>query len=383
MASLSKEIKEKAMKIGFIVNPIAGMGGSVGLKGTDGEAVLNHAIFLGAKPRAPKRGADFMDNLCQETDLKTHFFLCYGGQMGADILAHFPVHYRVIGEFKHSRSSSEDTRLAAQKMKQEGVDILVFGGGDGTARDIYEAVGQSLPVIGLPLGVKIHSGVFAITPKHGAKLVSTFLKHPQMALELREVMDIDEDAFREGHLSAKLYGYMKVPFDEGNLQKMKMGGSGSQAAAIKDIGTYVANTMERDVTYLIGPGSSTQGILEALCQEGSLLGVDAVLNGQVVGKDLNENQILDQIGPGRFRIVVSVIGNQGYIFGRGNQQFSPKILKMAGKENIMVVATSQKIADLGGRALLVDTGEEETDEMLRGFYRVIYGEDAVYIYECR
>jgi len=276
-------------RIGFIVNPIAGMGGAVGLKGTDGKETLKRAIALGAKPIAPLRAKIFLSHLKK---LQCNFhILAAAGEMGENEARDLGLEYTPIGEPKEETDSS-DTKRAAELMKKSGIDLLVFCGGDGTARDIMDVIGLKLPVLGVPTGVKMHSAVFALNPKAAAEITMRFLMYG-LPLREAEVMDVDEDAFRQGRLSAKLYGYMLVPFEPNYIQGVKMAA----------------------------------------------------------------------------RIIVTPIGGQGFIFGRGNQQISPKVIRRVGIENIIVICTKSKLQSI--QALRVDTGDSELDERIRGRMDVI------------
>jgi predicted polyphosphate/ATP-dependent NAD kinase len=353
--------KVSAKIVGFIVNPIAGMGGAVGLKGTDGKTILEKAVALGAKPIAPARAESFLSEL---KPLKEKIRLIVGaGSMGEDEAKNCGFQCEVLGERKRE-TSAEDTIKIAREIKEIGADILVFCGGDGTAHDIFKAVDTSLPVLGVPTGVKMHSAVFAVNPKAAAKILAAFL-FEGLPLKEVEVMDVDEEAFRKGRVSAELYGYMLVPYEPLLIQGAKMASPitenelRNQAA----IAIYIIENMQPDVIYIMGPGTTTRTIADLLDAEKTLLGVDLFCNKKIIVKDANEKQILEHIHGKKAQIIVTPIGGQGFIFGRGNQQISPKVLRQVGLENIIAAATKSKLENL--KSLRVDTGDPSLDDELR------------------
>ena len=354
-------------KIGLIVNPIAGMGGSVGLKGTDGE-MRRRALALGARPVAPGRAREFLDCLsCRE-----HICLLLApGSMGADYLDGADVETRVVGELR-GETSPDDTARLAREMLGHGVELLVFVGGDGTARDICDSIGTRVPVVGVPSGVKVYSAAFANSVHGAASLVDAYVDGADLAEE--EVLDIDEEAFRHGVLDARLYGYLLVPRIEEHLQggKEASGSGGSPLENKREIGEYVAEEMSPDMLYLLGPGTTVKAITDVLNLDKTLLGVDAVFDGRAAGADLNEQSILGLLDryPSRC-IVVTPLGGSGFIFGRGNRQFTPRVIRRVGRENIMVVANRDKLAQL--ECLRVDTDDTELNRELSGYIDVITG----------
>jgi predicted polyphosphate/ATP-dependent NAD kinase len=258
-------------------------------------------------------------------------------------------------------------------MAAQDVDLILFAGGDGTARDICDAIGQRTTALGIPAGVKIHSGVYAVTPKSAGEVAAMFLEGKLRTTREAEVMDIDEDAFRNGVLTAKLYGYLLVPEEKRFVQSVKSGAARAEAQSLHAIAVDVIAGMNEDDYYIIGPGTTTRAIMERLGLKNTLLGVDIILNKQLVINDATERQLLDHIQGKRAKIVVTAIGGQGHLFGRGNQQISPSVIRMVGKENIIVIATKEKLISLSARPLLVDTGDEELDQELAGYIRVTTG----------
>jgi predicted polyphosphate/ATP-dependent NAD kinase len=263
-------------------------------------------------------------------------------------------------------------------MQRLAVDLLLFAGGDGTARDIYEAVGLDLPVLGIPAGVKIHSAVYATSPRSAGDLAALYLQGQVEGLREAEVMDIDEEAFRQGALSAMLHGYMKIPYRTGLVQSQKVPSIGEAAACC----AIAADLVEKmgaagdGILYIIGPGTTTRAIAEELGLEKTLLGVDVFLNRRVVARDANEAvllALLHEHGQGKSKIIVTPIGGQGYLFGRGNQQISSRVIQQVGRENIIVVSTPDKLHALGSQPLLADTGDRTVDEMLSGYFMVMTG----------
>jgi predicted polyphosphate/ATP-dependent NAD kinase len=360
-------------KLGLIVNPIAGMGGKVGLKGSDGQEILNKARELGAKPESPRRAIETLKKItCVKDNIE---LITYPYEMGEDETRECGFNPVVIGSIKRGNTTSQDTENAAREMLRLKVDLILFVGGDGTARNIYNAIGNSIPALGVPAGVKMHSAVYATSPQNAGNLVVIYLKENPSAIRLREaeVMDIDEQAFRENRLSAKLYGYLKVPYERSLVQSPKVGSASGEEAAVDAIVSFVISNMQYDYLYIIGSGTTTKAIMKKLGLKYTLLGIDAVYQKKLVGLDLNEEQLLKLIEGKKAKIVVTVIGGQGYIFGRGNQQISAKVIKKIGKENIIVIATTNKILTLQGNPLLVDTGDDEVNKMLTGYTKVITG----------
>ena len=356
-------------KIGLIVNPVAGMGGKVGLKGTDGRETFERALRLGARPVAPARAVEALKSLAGMRD-ELEIITC-PGEMGESEAIGAGLKADVIGRIGEG-TNAEDTKRAAREMVEKGVDILLFAGGDGTARDVCGAIDREVIVLGIPTVVKMHSAVFAIGAKHAGEIVLRYLGgDPLVSVHDAEVMDIDEEAFRMNRLSARLYGFLKVPYCEFLVQDAKAGSLDWERGALEGIEQEIIDGMEEGCFYIVGPGTTTIGLVERFGYEKTLLGVDIIYDKKLVARDVNEKEILETIDTRRAKIIVTVIGGQGFIFGRGNQQISAEVIRKVGKENIMVVATKGKILSLKGRPLLVDTGDEEVNMMLRGYMRVI------------
>ena len=353
--------------VGFIVNPIAGMGGAVGLKGTDGKAILERAIILGAKPIAPARAESFLSEL---KPFKGRIRLIVGTRgMGEDEARNCGFACTTLGNRKNE-TTAEDTMEVARRILDAGADLLVFCGGDGTARDTLNAVDTNLPVLGVPTGVKMHSAVFAVGPRAAARIAMEFLWE-ELPLREAEVMDVDEEAFREGRVSARLYGYVLTPYEPSLIQGAKMASPMTESEMRNQaaIAIYVIENMKPDVVYIIGPGTTTRTIGDLLDAKKTLLGVDLFCNKKLVAKDVNEKRILEKIKGKTAQIIVTPIGGQGFIFGRGNQQISPVVIRQVGQDNVVVIAAEGKLRSL--KSLRVDTGDPSLDDTLRGHIKVI------------
>jgi predicted polyphosphate/ATP-dependent NAD kinase len=362
---LNEDDSEKTL--GFIVNPIAGMGGAVGLKGTDGKDILKKAINLGAEPVAPARAESFLSKL--KTTQKDVRLIVGAGLMGETEARKHGYACKVFGK-KRRQTSNEDTVETAKRIVEEGVDLLIFCGGDGTARDVLNAVDKQVPVLGVPTGVKMHSAVFAVDPKAAARISSRFLRK-QLPLWEAEVMDIDEEAFRRGRVSARLHGYLLTPYEPTLIQVAKMASPMTKSDLRNQaaLAVYVIETMKPDVVYIVSAGTTTRTIGDLLDEKKTLLGVDLFCNKKIIAKDVNEKQILEKIKDKAAKIIVTPIGGQGFIFGRGNQQISPAVIRQVGIDNIIVIATENKMKNL--KSLKVDTGDTELDAEFRGTINVV------------
>ncbi len=361
-------------KLGLVVNPIAGIGGRVGLKGSDGADIQKKALELGAVPQSLNRAVQALERVTLiKDDLK---IVTYPTKMGEDAAKECGFAPIVIGSIKKDETTAEDTMNAAEEMLRLDVDLLLFAGGDGTAKDIYTAIGEEIVVLGIPAGVKVHSAVFAVSSRSAGDLAVLYFQK-RCGIREAEVMDVDEEALRQGIVSAKLYGYLRIPFEKRLIQGVKTPSSGGDMEAIA---CEVVDRMKGDYLYVIGPGTTTRAITSKLGLKKTLVGVDVVSKGELVGIDVNEAQLLKLLEKRNAKIIITPIGGQGHIFGRGNQQISPEVIKKMGRDNIIVVATPEKINSLRGRPFLVDTGDPTVDRMLSGYIRVItgYNEEIVY-----
>lgn len=370
------------LHIGLLVNPLAGLGGSLALKGSDGDTLRERAAQMPEAQlhRSQDRLQRALAPLLPLGDIVR--FSTWGDAMGEDVLLNLSAPFEVLGRPGAGLSSATDTRAAAAALRDAGVDILVFAGGDGTARDIYDVVGGSLPVLGVPAGVKMHSGVFAVSPEAAGELLLELASGGLVGLSLQEVRDIDEEAFRHDIVRSRFYGDMLVPGEGRFLQHTKVGGRESQELVAAEIAAWVVENMDDDTTYLIGPGSTTAAIMEELGLPNTLLGVDAVRGAEVLTNDADEEALLAAIAtaPAGVQIIVTAIGGQGHVFGRGNQQFSPEVIRAVGPDAIVVVAAKSKITTLEGRPLLVDTNDPGLDAELTGYREVITGYDDRILY---
>lgn len=353
------------------------MGGKVGLKGTDGTEILQRARELGAEPEAPKKAIKALEILTPLRD-KLRIITCPGdmGENEAVAAGFVPT---VVGDRKDD-TGPEDTEQAARHMLNLGVDLLLFAGGDGTARNIYNAIGAKMPALGIPAGVKIHSAVYANHPRSAGEVALKYLQGELETLREAEVMDIDEEAFRQGQVTAELYGYLQVPYERQLVQSLKAGRTEGEEAALDAVADRIIDEMELDVLYIIGPGTSTRPIMDKLDLPNTLLGVDLIKNRRLVASDVSEQEILRHLDGQQTKIIVTVIGGQGYIFGRGNQQLSAKVIQKVGKKNIRIIATKNKIVSLRGQPLLVDTGDDEVNAEFNDYMRVVtsYNEEMMY-----
>ncbi|RLI84103.1 MAG: ATP-NAD kinase [Archaeoglobales archaeon] len=343
----------RGVKIGFVVNPIAGMGGRVGLKGTDGKYDL--ALKLGAKPVSNERAFEFLRNL----RLNVEIYTC-SGEMGERVARMAGYDPNVIYK-TNDMTTSEDTKLAVERMRN--LDLIVFVGGDGTARDVCEVVGDETPVIGVPSGVKMYSGVFGLNPRACAEVVRFFVRG-LTHLELREVVDVDESSLSDDRIVLKIFGYLNVPVVSNFVQGVKRRYGGN----LENLMRNFLNIFDRDGVYIFGPGGTVSHIVRSLGFEKTVTGVDVYVKGEFV-KDVSERELLSIVDRYDAWIVITPIGGQGFIFGRGNLQISPDVLRRVERSRIIVVSTVDKLRDID--FLRVDTGDEELDRDLEGEIEVL------------
>jgi predicted polyphosphate/ATP-dependent NAD kinase len=335
---------------------------------------VKDAIKRGAEPIAPKRATEFLLKLRQGTTQPNIEVLTCPGIMGEDEAeaAGFPV--QILPIRIEEETKAEDTKTAVELLTAKEVDLIVFVGGDGTAKDVFDAMQclDAVPVLGVPSGVKMYSGVFAISPADAADIVLAFAQGQAEVAEF-EVMDADEEAIRNDAFAVKLHGFLKVPFVPLRIQGSKM--VSPETVDEKDnqnaIAKFIVEEMKPEATYILGPGTTVRCIAEMLGVNKTLLGVDIYRNGKVT-LDADEKRILKEAKDWKDTwIILSPIGHQGILLGRGNQQISPEIIKLVGKERIIVAATRSKLQSIEGNVLRVDTGDAEVDGILKGYIRVV------------
>ena len=359
-------------KLGLIVNPVAGLGGSVALKGSDGANTAELAKQLGAVAKSQDRAEVALAMLgarAQKIDIFT-----VEGDMGANLCQKLSLPHTVIYTPNDRVTTPADTEAAAAILTEQQVDLILFVGGDGTARNICDSVHEDTLVLGVPAGCKIHSGVYAISPKAAGRILQMLIDGELISVTEADVMDIDEAQFRQGVVRAKRFGDMQVPSELRYIQAVKMGGKESDELVLQDIAAHVIESMESDIRYIMGSGSTVAFIMEELGLDNTLLGVDVIQDHELLAQDVTAAKLLKFVeGGAPVKLVITLIGGQGHIFGRGNQQLSPELIRQLGKENILVVATKKKLQALEGRPLIADTGDLELDKALSGPIRVVTG----------
>ncbi len=350
-------------RIGFLINPVAGMGGSVGLKGTDGN--VDEARRRGARPRAQERAAITLRLLSSHQEI---FFVTCSGEMGASALHDCGVsNFRIVYQCERT-STADDTKRAVAAFLREGVDLILFCGGDGTARDVFTVAQRTVPILGIPAGVKMYSAVFALDPVTAAALVSG-----SSDMQDAEVMDVDEEAYRKGVLDTHLFGIARVPARAHMTQAAKqVFEEADEDRAKEEIARFLQEVMIPGVLYIVGAGTTTEAIARRLGIAKTLLGVDVIRDGNLVAVDADEKTLLDLAS--RYpetRIIISPIGAQGFILGRGNQQISPAVIRTAGPQNLIVVATPHKLRETP--SLYMDSGDPALDREFGESIQVISG----------
>lgn len=373
------------MKIALVVNPLAGLGGPAGLKGSDALDTVSIARERGVTSRI----ADRLKPLLAVLGHATVECTTVSGLLGEFWCRQASIDCTTLSMTESNPSTAQDTRAAVTLLQTTSPDLLVFAGGDGTARDVLDSVSPLQVVLGVPCGVKMHSAVFANNPAAAAQVVEQMNAGQLLTVSHAEVRDIDETAFRKGVVQASFYGEMWVPEALRYMQQVKAGGQEVEALVVEEIAADFIEQMQPDATYLMGSGSTTAAIMAQLSLDNTLLGVDVVKDGKVLIADAYEAQLYDVASTlvsnspsykpsnSPCKIVVTVIGGQGHLFGRGNQQLSARVIRAVGQDNIIVVATKSKLEALAN-GIVVDTGDAELDQSLSGFIRVVTGyEDAV------
>ena len=355
------------LNLGFVVNPVSGIGGTVGLKGSDG--VVDEARGLGGNARAIPR----VEQLLAAHPMCFSGFrvFTWAGAMGGGLLGSHGIDAAIIGE-PPSVTSSEDTRAAVDAFVARRIDLIVFVGGDGTARDVVSRA-RGTPVIGLPAGVKMHSGVFVRSPARLAEILARIRDGGLVAARDAEIRDLDEKALRDGVVRSRFYADAKVPDLGDYLQHTKIGGVEDETLAQADIAAFVADEIRQSSSkFVLGPGSTVGTIKTELGCPGTLLGFDLFDASGCLETNLAERRLLEI---GHFVAVVSFTRGQGALLGRGNLELSIDVLERLQREDLWVVGTRKKLASLDGRPLLVDSGSPAIDQRFSGLIEVIAGFD--------
>ena len=358
-------------KIGLVINPFAGIGGRVGLKGSDGKEIRDKALASGAQKLAHAR-----TKICLQ-QFKAYFkrikIYTVSGEMGEQLCKELDVNYEIV-HLSSTPSSATDTKQAIINLKDKNLDLLLFAGGDGTARNVFEASELQQTVLGIPAGVKIHSGVYAVSPEAAGLLVNQLISGKMLTLTSANVVDLDEDAFRRGQVKARHYGHLPVPSSLEYVQAVKQGNQEVEELVFDDIAAEVIESMQDDIYYVIGSGSTCAVIMQQLGLSNTLLGSDIVSHNKIFKSDAVERDFLKLLDKGKkLEFVLTIIGGQGHILGRGNQQISPQVVKRTGWDNFHIVASKSKLKGLKRASLLVDTGDIELDHQLFGVKSVTTG----------
>jgi len=366
-------MNKPVFRLGVVVNPFAGIGGALALKGSDGADVREKALAMGAEKKANEKMAkalSIVEALSEQFTIVTA-----AGEMGEDVCASLGLPFEVLYKSASQQTEGEDTERAVQAFLNCNLDVILFAGGDGTARNVCKVVGEKVPVLGVPAGCKIHSGVYCVTPSAAGQVISQMIKGEIVSVMEGEVRDIDENAFRTGKVIAKHYGEMRVPAELTYVQAVKMGGKEDEALVLDDIAATISELMDDnpDTYFVMGSGSTVGAVMEFLGLENTLLGVDVVLDKTLVASDVTASELLSLTQGKPTQVVLTVIGGQGHILGRGNQQLSPDFIRAIGKQNMRVVATKQKLQSLGNKPLRLDSGDAELDASLQGAFTIITG----------
>lgn len=374
-------------RVGLVVNPVAGLGGRVGLKGSDGAARQARALALGATPRAGALAADALAELRARGGEFTLFTA--GGAMGATAAAAAGTPCHTVHQ-PPPVTTPDDTAAAVRALLAARVGLLLFAGGDGTARDILGALGDGAapPVLGVPTGVKMHSAVFAVNPRAAGEVAAAFLRGGA-APRRSEVMDRDPDTARGGRLTSRLHGWLTVPHVPIRVQSRKAGSAAVSPECAGGIAAELRAWLSRDAPargapLILGPGTTTRAVAAALGVDVPAAGVNVLAphgsSATLVAADVGADTLLDLTREGPAHLALTPIGGQGFLLGRGNQQLTPELLRRVGQARMAIVATEAKLAALGGRPLLVDTGDPALDAALTGHHRVITGRRATTMY---
>lgn len=367
----------RPLRVGLVINPEAGLGGRLALKGSDGAQIKAIAKSAGASGLAQARVEQALAPL-KSIQGQIDWFAA-GGQMGEDVLVSLGLNPQVVTA-RQAATAAADTVHAVVELQAQNVDLLVFAGGDGTARDVLDVIGPCQVALGIPCGVKMHSGVFAQHPAATAQIIEDLVSKRLVSGIIGEVRDIDEAAFRDDRVEAKFYGEMLIPDALRYIQATKVGGRESDSLVVEEIAAGYIEAMNPEVIYFMGGGQTIAAMMRALELSNTLLGIDVVRGGELLQSDANEQDLLNWAQGSACRIVVSVIGGQGHIFGRGNQQLSAAVLKAVGADQVDIVATKRKLAGLRNGLLIADTGDAQTDSALTGLRVVTTGyQDSVLI----
>jgi len=363
----------RPFKLGVVINPYAGIGGALALKGSDGAEIRNKALAMGAEKKALDKTRSALEHIVQLKD-QVQLYVA-GGEMGEDLAKEMGFKTTVVYQATDPQTESQDTEFTVQTFVEHQVDLILFAGGDGTARNVCHIVGNAIPVLGVPAGCKIHSAVYAITPAAAGRVLKQVIEGEIVSVSDAQVMDIDETLFRQGKVNAKQFGEMQVPTELRYIQAVKMGGKESDELVLADIAAHVIEIIQDqpECLFVMGSGSTVAFIMQELGLDNTLLGVDIIKGTQLLASDVTANELLELTTGQECKLVLTLIGGQGHIIGRGNQQLSAAFLKRLNKSNIILVATKTKLGNLAGRPLIVDSDDLTLDEHLSGLINVVTG----------
>lgn len=385
--TVSETAPIRHLRIGLLVNPYAGVGGPLALKGSDTlSPELRAHLFaqaLANQSPAQLRVMTFFEGLDEfikaDTSAELHW-VSVDGPLGGALLAARGIAYEAIDLCIAQPSSAADTQQVARLLHEAGIDLLLFAGGDGTARDVCAALGVHVPVLGLPAGVKMHSGVFAINPRAATEIIAALWRGEWVGLETAEVRDIDEIALSNGRVNARHFGDMRVPVAANQLQQVKCSGLDVEALVVAEIAAEVVDNLLPGQLLALGPGTTVAAVAEALGVANSLLGFDIVRDGELLAADVTANAMLRYAEQEALRVIITPTGGQGSLIGRGNQQLSPQLLRQIGRDALQVIATPAKLAALSGRPLRLDTHDSELDQAWTGLWVITTGYQQAALY---